>query len=152
GGDTLFVKAGTYNENLYISGPAGSSTTPTTIQTYQGQTVTLRGDGVDGGRVKIANTNYIVFDGFTITNYNQGLFVDSSSHVVIRNCIVHDVGQEGIHPNSNSSFITIQHCTIYNTGVWQYDGEGIYVGGVGSNDNTNNVTISNNTIYNTTDE
>ncbi|MBV6433881.1 MAG: hypothetical protein IANPNBLG_04115 [Bryobacteraceae bacterium] len=151
-GDTLYVQSGTYSENIYISGPAGTASAPTVIRAYPGTTVTLRGLGTNSGRVKIANTSYITFHGFIITNYNQGLFIDNSNNITISNCSVHDVGQEGIHPNSNSSYITVDGCTIYNTGMWKYNGEGIYVGGVGADDNTNHVTVRNSVIYNTADE
>ena len=151
-GDTLYVKSGTYNENLYISGPAGRASAPTVIQACPGGTVTLRGSGTNSDRVKIANTSYITFQGFIITNYNQGLFIDNSNNIIVRNCTVHDVGQEGIHPNSNSSYITIDSCTVFDTGVWRYNGEGIYIGGIGTNDNTSRVTVRNSTVYNTTDE
>src|SRR5215467_14224607 len=62
GGDTLNVKAGTYQEDVYISGPSGNSSSPTTIKAYSGQTVTILGGGVDSGRVKIENTSYITLD------------------------------------------------------------------------------------------
>ena len=74
----------------------------------------------------------------------------------MQNCTIHDVGQEAIHVKENSSFVTIQGCTIFNTqrigGCC--NGEGVYIGTSSSGplDNTNNVTIKNNRIHNTTDE
>jgi hypothetical protein len=154
GGDTVYVRSGTYNEALYIAGPAGKAGANTTISAYPGDTVVLRGDSVNTGRCKIINTSYITFAGFTITNYNQGLFVDSSSNITVRKCIIHHVGQEGLHVHVNSSFVTIDSCTVHDTRQWQYNGEGIYIGtgDAAPVDNTNNVTVRNTTIYNTTDE
>jgi hypothetical protein len=154
GGDTLNVKAGTYNDYVDIAGPAGSAGAPTIIQTYQAATVTILGSGVNSGRVKIENTSYITFSGFTITNWNQGLFVETADHITVNNCTVYNIGQEGIHVHYGSSFVTIDTCTVHDTGVWQYDGEGIYLGTGDSSpvDNTNNVTVHNCTIYNVTDE
>jgi parallel beta-helix repeat protein len=85
------------------------------------------------------------------------VFADGgSSHVVLRNLIVHDVGQEGIHVKQNSSFVTVENNVVYNTRKLGgcCNGEGIYVGTStsGSLDNTNNVTVRNNTIHDTTDE
>jgi len=156
GGDDLFVKHGTYNEGLYINGPAGTSTKDTIIRTYPGHSVIIRGTG-NSGRVRITATSYVTFDGFEITNFNQGIFVDgASSHVTVRNCTVHDVGQEGIHVKENSSFVKIEGCTIFNTQKLGgcCNGEGIYVGTSSSGplDNTNNVTLANNVIHDTTDE
>ena len=154
GGDTVYVRAGTYNEALYIAGPAGTAGANTLIAAYPGDSVTLLGSGVNSGRCKIANASYITFRGFTITNYNQGLFVDSSSNITIQGCTIHHVGQEGLHIHMNSSFVTVDGCTVHDTRQWQYNGEGIYIGtgDAAPVDNTNNVTIRNTTIYNTTDE
>ena len=156
GGDELYVKQGTYNEDVYIHGPSGSAGKPTVIRTYEGHRVTIRGEG-NTGRVKITGTSYLTFDGFTITNFQQGLFIEGNSHhILVQNCTIHDVGQEAIHVKENSSFVTIQGCTIFNTqrigGCC--NGEGVYIGTSSSGplDNTNNVTIKNNRIHNTTDE
>jgi parallel beta-helix repeat protein len=154
GGDTLYIKAGTYREDVYINGPAGTAVAPTIIRAYPGETVTIVGAGVNSGRVKIVNTSYITFDGFIITNFNQGLFVDNSQYVTVHNSTVHHVGQEGIGVHLDSSYITIQNNTVHDTRQWQYNGEGIYVGhgSTASKDNSHHVTVRNNKIYNTTDE
>jgi parallel beta-helix repeat protein len=156
GGDDVYVKQGTYNEAPFISGLSGTPSKDTVIRAYPGHVVTIRGAG-NTGRVRITAANYLTFDGFVVTNFNQGIFVDGgSTHVTIRNCTVHEVGQEGIHVRQNSSFITIEGCTVYDTerigGCC--NGEGIYVGtgSAGPLDNTNHVTVRNNTIHDTTDE
>ncbi len=123
---------------------------------YPGHIVTIRGEG-NTGRVKITGTSYLTFEGFVVTNFNQGIFVDGgSSQIVVKNCTVHDVGQEGIHVKENSSFVTIEGCTIYNTEKIGgcCNGEGVYVGTSTSGplDNTNNVTVRNNVVHDTTDE
>lgn len=154
-GDTLYVKRGTYNEVVYIAGPSGTASKPTIVQAFPGHTPIIRGSGYSGsGRVKIANASYITFDGFEITSFNQGLFVENSHHIVVQNTHVHHVGQEAIHVLYNSSFVTVQNNTIHDTRQWDYNGEGVYVGtgSGGPSDNTNNVIVRNNTIYNTTDE
>lgn len=154
GGDALYVKTGTYKENVYIKGPAGTVGAPTIISAYSGQTVTLVGDGMNSGRVKIENTSYLTFDGFIITNFNQGLFVDHSHYITVQNNRVHHVGQEGIGVHLDSSFITIQNNRVHDTRQWRYNGEGIYVGhgSTASKDNSHHVTVRNNEIYNTADE
>ncbi len=155
GGDAIYVRSGTYNEELYITGPAGSAGATTTIAAYPGDTVTLFGNGINTGRCKIANTSYITFDGFKITNYNQGLYVENSNHITVQNIEIYTVGQEGLRVLSNSSFVTIQNSLIHDTRAWQYNGEGMYIGTRQDNtlnDNTNNVMIKNNTIFNTNDE
>jgi parallel beta-helix repeat protein len=153
-GDTLYVKGGTYREDVYFAGPAGAAGSSTVIRAYPGHAVTILGSGIDSGRVKISNTSYVTFDGLIITNFNQGLYVESSHDVVVQNCIVHHVGQEGIHVGWDSSFVTIQDSVVHDTRQWQYNGEGIYVGqgSTAPRDNSHHVTIRRNTIYNTADE
>jgi parallel beta-helix repeat protein len=153
-GDTLYVKAGSYMEDVTINGPAGTVGAPTIISTYSGQTVTIAGDGMNTGRVKIENTSYITLDGFIITNFNQGLSVDNSHYITVQNNRVHHVGQEGIGVHLDSSYITIQNNTVHDTRQWQYNGEGIYVGhgSKASKDNSHHITVRNNKVYNTTDE
>ncbi len=152
--DNLYVKAGIYREGVYINRPAGSVGKDTLIKAYPGHRVTIYGNGVNTGRVKITNTSHVTFDGFIITNFNQGLFVESAHHITVQNCTVYNVGQEGIHVLRDSSYVTIQNNRIHDTRKWQYNGEGIYVGtgSRGPLDNTHHVTVRNNTIYNTTDE
>lgn len=154
GGDALYVKAGTYDEDVYISGPAGTAGASTIIRAYPGGTVTIVGAGLSSGRVKIVNTSYITVDGFIITNFNQGLFVDNSQFITVQNNTVHHVGQEGIGVHLDSSYVTIQNNTVHDTRQWQYNGEGIYVGhgSSASKDNSHHVTVRNNTVYNTNDE
>lgn len=154
GGDTVYVKAGTYREDIYMSGPAGTAANPTVIRSYPGHTVTILGEGIDSGRVKIANTSYVTLDGFEVTRFNQGIYVEHGANIAILNNHVHHVGQEAIHAMGNSSFVRIQGNVVHDTKQWRYNGEGIYIGtgSTGDKDNTNNVTIRNNTIYNTTDE
>jgi hypothetical protein len=154
GGSTLYVKEGTYNEELYITGPSGTAGNPTTIRAYPGHTVILRGNGVHTGRNKIAGASYMTFDGFTMTNYNQGPFVESANNIVVQNCTIYGVGQEGLRVYLNSSYVTIDGCTVHDTRQWKYNGEGIYIGTGDSSplDNTHHVIIRNSTIYNTPDE
>ncbi len=155
-GETLYVKGGIYYEAPDITGPAGSAGAPTVIRAYPGQRVTIRGNGVDSGRLRIERTRYLTVDGFGVTNFNQGIFIEGSDHILLHNCSVYGVGQEAISIHSNSSFVTVEGCTIHDTGTWKHNGEGIYVGRGDSApvdvDNTNNVTLIHNTIYNTTDE
>ena len=154
GGDTLYVKSGTYNEELFINGPSGTADKWTVIRAYPGNIVNIDGRDMTKGRVRIANTGYIVFEGFRITNFNYAIFIDSSDNILINNCEAYNVGQEAIHIRKNSHYITIQNSIIRDTRKWRWNGEGIYVGTSSSGplDNTSHVTIRNNIIYNTNDE
>ena len=85
--------------------------------------------------MKIAACSYIDFEGFEITNHNQGLYIDDdagtdspANHINVRNLRVHDVGQEGIAVRGNVSFIRVEACEVYNTGLGSSNGEGMYIG------------------------
>ena len=154
-GDTVYVKAGTYNENLYISGLVGSENEVTHILAYPGHEVILRGNGINTGRVKITESSYLTFEGFKVTNYNQGIFVEGGSdHITIRNCTVFAVGQDAIHVRQNSSYILLEGNTIYDTDLYIHNGEGFYIGtgSAGPKDNTHHVTVRNNLIHDVGDE
>ena len=154
-GDTVDVRTGTYTEYLSISGPAGTAGHPTVIQAYPGDSPILYGPNTSNGRVHITATSYITFSGFQITNYNQALYVENgSTHIVVSNLLVYNIGQQGITVDSNSSYVLLQGNTVHDTGQCCYNGEGFYIGtgSGGPLDNTNNVTLLNNTVYNTTDE
>lgn len=155
-GDTLNVRAGTYNEVFAITGPSGSADAPTVIRACPGQAVTLRGNGINTGRLRIDGARFMALEGIGVTQFNQGIFIEGSDHIVLRNCAVYGVGQEGISIHSNSSYVTVEGCTVHDTGTWRYNGEGIYVGTGDSApaelDNTHHVALLRNTIYSTTDE
>jgi parallel beta-helix repeat protein len=152
-GDTILVKSGTYNEAALnvpasISGRGGSNTV---IKAYPGHVVLLNGGGVGTGRfIELTGSN-LVFDGFVVTNFNQGIFVDTGTNITVQNCTVKNIGQEGIHVHYNSYNVLVQSNLVYDTGMWQYDGEGIYVGSGCSValDNTAYVTVRGNTIHDT---
>jgi hypothetical protein len=166
GGQTLYVKNGTYAGDFTITGPSGTSGAHTVLSAYPGHAPVLDHGTFSGGRIKITGgCSYIDFIGFTITNHNQGLYLDDDSgtstpcdHVTVDSVIVHDVGQEGIavragSPTGARNFI-VKNSTVYNTGRLgsSQNGEGIYVGNSSGTDNTNTVTLLNNTIHDTQDE
>jgi hypothetical protein len=157
-GDVVYVKNGTYREDVYINGRNGGGTY-ITIQNYPGHTPVIQGSGVASGRNKIANSSSIKLVGFTITNFQQGIFVEASNNIILQNLNVHNVGQEAVRIRLNSSFVTLQDSNIHDTRRWRYNGEGVYIGTSSSQqpssppyDNTHDITVRNNTIYNTGDE
>jgi hypothetical protein len=157
-GDVVYVKNGIYNEQVYIEGKHGGESY-ITIQSFPGHSPIIEGDGVDGGRNKILASTFIKLVGFTIRNLQHGVFVEGSSNIVLANITVYNVGQEGIHIKSNSSFVTLRDSIIHDTGKWKYNGEGVYIGTSSSQqpktppyDNTHDVLLKGNKIFNTVDE
>ena len=157
-GDIVYVKNGNYLEDVYIIGKDGGADY-ITIQNYPGHAPVIHGSGVGSGRNKLVNSSFIKLSGFTLTNFQQGLFVERSNNIVLQNLRVYNVGHEAIHIRFNSSFVTLKDSIIYDTGKLSRYGEGVYIGTSSSQqpnsppyDNTHNILITGNTIYNTTDE
>ena len=156
GSDVVEVKAGTYaNPGVIIDGLNGTSGAPTTFKAFGNDAVLIEGAGVNTGRVRINDASWAVIEGFEITTMNHCILVDSGTNVTVKNNTCHNIGQEGIHVFNNSSFVTVEDNTIYDTGLYNnLNGEGVYVGtgSGGPSDNTNNIIVKNNTIYNVTHE
>jgi hypothetical protein len=75
--------------------------------------------------------------------------------VVLRRLTVYNTGQEGLHIRDYSHHITIENCTIHDTGFGGSNGEGMYCGTSdfsGANDATHDLLIRSNTVYNTLSE
>lgn len=103
-GDTVYIRSGTYNEQLSPVS-SGSSSSPITYTTYQGETVVI--DGQNGlssnytGLINLYNVAYIVIDGLHITNAgpydnNCGILIDYSNNITIRNNLITNSVSSGI--------------------------------------------------------
>lgn len=165
GGDTLYVKAGTYADGFTITGPSGTANAHTLIRGFPGDLPIIEGSGFSSGRVKISHScTYIDFAYFEITNFNQGLYLDDDAgtdvactNLVVEHLKVHDVGQEGIAIRAGAPtgarHFTVRYNEVYNTGrLGTQNGEGVYVGSSSGTDNTNGVILLGNTVHDTQDE
>ena len=108
-GDTVYVKSGTYSEQVTVS-HSGSSGSPITFAAYPGHSPVIDGSGVNvsssNGLFTSNNHNYIILDGFEIKNSNEYLIrMYGGSYCEIKNCVVHD------NVSSGQSAILFSHCT-----------------------------------------
>jgi hypothetical protein len=158
GGDFLYIRGGVYSQIFDIYGPSGSSSYPTTVEAYPGETPIFNANNVSGGAHTLDGLNWFIMNGLTIMSNNIGLVIGyggSCSNIVFSNMTINDIGQQGLQVENDSYNILIVSNTISNTGLWIYNGEGMYLGqgdAQGIMDNTHNVTVSNCIIYNTKDE
>jgi len=154
GGDTLIVKEGTYEGSFTFSGLEASREQKTLIKAYTNHTVIFSGPGYNGGRVKIENCSWLEFRDFEITNFNQGLHIYNSFNLIISNINVHHIGQEAFAIKYSSSNILLEDCQASNTHLWQYNGEGFYIGtgSAGPLDTTSFITVRNCVIHDVVDE
>jgi len=103
-GDTVYVRAGVYNEAVTVSA-SGSANEPITFSSYPGELATIDGTGLkiangQSGLVNIADQSYVAIEGFEIRNFTSssdanvpiGIYVQGSgSHVQLLNNHVHAI-------------------------------------------------------------
>jgi parallel beta-helix repeat protein len=162
GGDTLYLRNGTYNELTYgIYGPSGSSGRPTVIAANPGDTaVVLRGPDFWSGSFHLVNASFMKLTGFRMTNANFGLWIDGCHDITATDLTIDNVGQQGVFIAGNSTNtltynVTVSGSIIHDTGKNGGNGEGLYVGTHQNPpepyvDNSHHVSILNNTLYNVT--
>ncbi len=138
-GDSVRVQPGTYYENVT---PANSGTTGNSIVYKADGAVVMDGQNSSGYAFYMDGKDYIVIDGFTITNWPNGggshatvKFINSDNGVV-RNCVIYDTGRDGIFLKGSSD-----NCLIENNLIYNIDDDGISPKGDGDH------TIRNNTFY-----
>lgn len=95
-------------------------------------------------------------DGFTVTNAQQGVRIESGPHCAFRHLVVFNIGQEAINPRKFSTGCVIESNTIHDTGKLTPEyGEGVYIGTYngawgsvtgGQPDRTDSVIVRNNQI------
>lgn len=107
--------------------------------------VVVDGTGLEAG-FKLVNSDGTLIDGFTViggTGGNFGIVIKSGSdNFVVRNCIVHDNGDDGIRVQDSSNVL------IFNNLIYNNGGDGISM--VGSISGSPKGQVINNTIVNNT--
>lgn len=149
-GDTVYVKAGTYDEQIFIE-KSGSAMNYITFKAYPGESVMIEGNRLSikelwnpMGLVEISGKNYIKISGFEIINSPQaGVHIaDGSDHIIIENNTIRDSHRMSIKVGwDGASNIVISNNTIDRANVSKYE-ESISVSGA------DNIEISYNKIFN----
>jgi hypothetical protein len=131
-GEEIVLAPGTYDGQFRAA-----------VSGTQGAPVTLCGPRsavLDGGSISSGYTFYLDHvswwrvEGFTVEGGQKGVMADHSDHDLLYGLFVHSVGDEAIHLREFSSYDTISHCVVSNTGLLvQFYGEGIYVGSANKN-------------------
>ena len=100
-GDTVFIKAGTYNERVTVQN-SGAENNYIVFTNYQDDEVTIDGTGISWERWYglfdiVDGKNYIEISGLKIKHsYNAGIFVNNSNHVILKNNYTYDTYSSGI--------------------------------------------------------
>ena len=156
-GDTLFLRAGTYDESGIRMANSGTETQPIRIKNYPGEEAIVDGgftapDGLQHRPVfEIDNAHHIVFEGLTIrrglrSNIRMG-YDGTATHVTVRSCDLSEfvVGDNSanIYINSGTDAIVILDNVISDKNGTGLNSAGIIIFNAGT------LLIANNEIYNT---
>jgi parallel beta-helix repeat protein len=158
GGDTIFVRGGTYNASVLFYLSSGTAGNPNVLINYPTESPIIDGTGISigGGSalVYLYAVSYIEINGFEIQNCrgsNTVIAIQAAgggSNNTFKNLTVHDSDGTGI--NMFTSYSLVDNCTVYDCAESNDDGHlssretwgaGINVRGV------NHVTVRNCTIH-----
>jgi hypothetical protein len=156
-GDTVNVRAGTYNEQLEpkTSGTAGNYIT---FQNYQDEVVTIRGLVGEMEIILVNNENYIIIDGFHTSHIDPDQGSGSAkavqvshadtTYVEIRNMtiVAQGVAETGGGKDTGIVVSKAQYVTVDNNNISGISKHGIYIGGTPP---AKYITVTNNTITST---
>lgn len=159
GGDTVYVKEGTYDERISNTNepPPGTSwDNATTVAAYPGHTPIIQPTYPGSGTLRVLDFNgaqgavdaYIIFDGFVIDgvnlNSNTIKITNSANHIRITNSTVKNGTNTGILVSNEAPYVEIINNRIFNNGNGSGQ-HGVYL-------STQNGTVRGNTIYDNTDD
>ncbi len=129
-GDTILVKAGTYNENVLIDKTAtavsGTASNYTTLRNFQSDTVIIQlgGSSTDRGNAGInINASYWRVKGFTIQGGNTGIRAGvDATKIIIEDNFINGYGDKGagielgglLSGSSFSPVTTVKNITVQN--------------------------------------
>lgn len=111
-GYTLHVMAGHYYESNEISGLCGTADMPVTIKGEPGAVVHAAADPRDAFLIWEASA-WVIIEDLEITGATRaGIIVNGSSHIIIRNCEIHDNDKWQVQ-TCRADHVTVEGCTLY---------------------------------------
>jgi hypothetical protein len=95
-GDTVLVRAGTYNESLTLT-HSGTVDAPITFSNHNGAAVVIDGQHSRPSNVTVQNANYVIVSGFEMVHAaSNAVVLQNTQHVQVLNNHVHDGDSRGI--------------------------------------------------------
>jgi parallel beta-helix repeat protein len=149
-GDTVHVKGTCTTKVNFAENDSGALGSVITYVVDSGDTMTL--DGPAGGTsqdgVDLSGVDYITFDGWTIIDWEIGIYFDSaggallSKGITIQNCIFTNNGKAGISTaGGEAEDLIIDSNTLYDNSIVEENWHAIYISDCAD------CTISNNEIF-----
>jgi hypothetical protein len=154
-GDTVYVKAGTYQETVTF-GKSGTIAAPIVLCNYGTDTPVIDGNATSGNVVTIADKSNVQIIGFEVQNAKGGdpsigISIEGcGENIVIKNCKVHDItsanknahgiaayGSDGANPITN---LLVEGNEIYNCKLGQSESMVL-------NGNVTRFQVINNTVH-----
>jgi len=133
-GDTVFVRAGVYFENVYMDQGGNESDGHTVFAAYPGEKPVIDGEGVtESGNGVILAAPRIKLLGFEIRNWDEnGIWIEDASYFEVSDCEVHHVTygigvSEGTHDFAFNR-VVVHHFTLYGFDVTSSEGSYCYNG------------------------
>lgn len=141
-GDVIVIKAGTYLGvkhqvpgttwyPYFGSDRSGTASCPIVLESESPSApavLTGEGPAVSGYGLHLSG-DYWQVRNVVVRSASKGILLEHSNHSVIYGSEVFDIGDEGIHLRSGSSFCRVERTWVHDTGVSSPGfGEGIYVG------------------------
>jgi hypothetical protein len=126
-GETIVLAPGVYHDD-FVAATSGTAGAPITL--CGGRGAVLEGQTISQGYVLHLNkASWWRLEGFSVEGGQKGVVTDGVTHDVIDGLYVHNIGDEAIHLRDFSSYNTVSHNVVRDTGLHtQFYGEGIYVG------------------------
>ncbi len=126
-GQTIVLATGTYQGD-FVASSSGTQQAPITLCGPRG--AILEGESIKHGyTLHLNRASWWRLEGFTVEGGQKGVMTDRVTHDLIYGLYVHSTGDEAIHLRDFSSYNTVSHNVVRDTGLLvQFYGEGIYVG------------------------
>ncbi len=121
-GDTGFVRAGTYNEHVYLEQDGNTSDGHIVFSAYPGETPIIDGTGVtESSNGIIITASYFKLLGFEIRNWSEnGLWIENAAYFEIADCVVHHV-YYGIGVADGSHDFEFNRVTAHHFDLYGFD-------------------------------
>jgi hypothetical protein len=131
-GETIVLAPGTYRGKFKVT-TSGAPSAPITL--CGPRAAVLDGGGVDSGYAfYLDQASWWRVEGFTVEGGQKGIVADRASHDLLDGLYVHGTGDEAIHLRDFSSYDTVSHNVVRDTGqLVAFYGEGIYIGSAHKN-------------------